>query len=207
MSGFLLNHYQQLPKGHVYEEFAVCEMIDTLIAKIIPSEGESNILHILGYDIALRNWIKDHTGALILHDKKPRGKKDGEQLQAQVLHLETNLQAQLDELKMQLRDAQKSIKALQHLQHGKKTMQALLHDSVAHNPDVEQFSEEGQHDENDGLSDNNDDDEIEESNDANEKVEQSQENNDDGEEDVEDEEEVVMPESDDDDEVEEDDNK
>ena len=102
MSGFLLNHYQQLPKGHVYEEFAVCEMIDTLIATIIPSEGESNILHILGYPIALRNWIKDHTGALLLHDKKPRGKKDGEHLQGKVLQLEKtlrNVESQLAALK------------------------------------------------------------------------------------------------------------
>jgi hypothetical protein len=213
MSGFLLNHYQQLPKGHVYEEFAVCEMIDSLIATIIPSEGESNILHILGYPIALRNWIKEHTGALLLHDKKPRGKKDGEHLQGQVLQLETNLrdvEAQLAALKRQLRDAQKTIQSLQHLQHGQEAMQTwfsmnkclidgLLHGSGEKRPpDNENVLEEGQHDENDGFSDDNDDDEIEDSNDSNEKLEQLKENNDDGEEDAEEMQEVVMHESDDD---------
>ena len=221
MSGFLLNHYQLLPEGHTYKSFEVCKMIDTLIAKIIPSEGESNILHVLGYDIALRNAIKDQTGALLRHDKKLRGKKDGEQFQAQVLQLENNvrdLELQLAELKRQLRDAQKSIQALQHLQHGQETMQTwfsmnkCLMESLLYGPeekgaDDEHFAEDEQHDKNDGLSDDNDDDEIEESNDANENVEQLQENTDDEEEDAEDEEEVVMPESGDDDEVEEDDNE
>jgi hypothetical protein len=212
MSGFLLNLYQQLPEGHVYEEFGVCDMIDTLIAKITPSKGESNILRILGYEIALRSWIKDHTGALLLHDKKPRGKKDGEQLQGKVLQLENtlrDLESQLDALKRQLRDAQKSIQALQHLQHGQETMQTwfsmnkcliegLLHGAGEKSPADDHFSEEGRHFENDGLSDENSDDENEDSNDANEKVEQLKENKDDGEEDAEDIQEVVMQESDND---------
>ena len=169
-SGFFLNQYLQLPDDHQYKAFRVCKVVDSLIATIVPSQHIGDTLLALGLDIALRNWIKEHTGFLHLHDKKPRGKKDADQLHAKVLDMEKNMRnikTSLHELTDQLRDAQTTIQALRRQQKSYDSLQTwfslhkclledFLHGSGAKNVDDENFvqDEDGkENDESDGDDD------------------------------------------------------
>ena len=174
MGGFFWNQYLQLPDDHQYKKYRVCKVIDKLMITIVPSQHIGDTLLALGLDIALRNWIKEHTGFLHLHDKKPRGKKDADQLHAKVLDMEknmrnikTSLQSQVDELTDQLRDAQTTIQALRRQQKSYDSLQTwfslhkclledFLHGSGAKNVDDENFvqDEDGkENDESDGDDD------------------------------------------------------
>ena len=102
MGGFFWNQYLQLPDDHQYKKYRVCKVIDKLMITIVPSQHIGDTLLALGLDIALRNWIKEHTGFLHLHDKKPRGKKDADPSHAKILEIEK-----------QMRNIQKSQKALE----------------------------------------------------------------------------------------------
>jgi hypothetical protein len=125
MGGFFWNQYLQMPGTHQYKDFHVCQKLNKLSKTIVPSQHIGDTLHALGLDIALRNWIKEHTGFLHLHDKKPRGKKDADQSHAKILELEKqmrNIQKSLKaeeehkaEIADELRDAQKQIIELKNL--------------------------------------------------------------------------------------------
>ena len=65
MSAFLLNRYLQMPANFSYSDLHICTMINTAIGTILAPQGKGkmNILLALGFDIALRNWIKEKTGS------------------------------------------------------------------------------------------------------------------------------------------------
>ena len=138
MGGFFWNQYLQMPGTHQYKDFHVCKKLKKLSKTIVPSQHIGDTLHALGLDIALRNWIKEHTGLLHLHDKKPRGKKDADQSHAKILELEKQMrniqksqkaeEAHKDEIADQLRDAQEQIMDLTNLlQEAQKEIQDLHH--------------------------------------------------------------------------------
>jgi hypothetical protein len=225
MSGFLLNQFQNLPAEHTYSDFKKCKTIQGLIETILPSNNINDTLHFLGYDIALRNWIQEHTGALQLHDKKPRGKRDGEQLYAQHLQMEENmrnmqnsLETKIEALKNQLHDAQNRIQDLQRQQQSIESMhtwfslhkcllQDLLDGPGKKNSDDDSFANDGEDEEKDEASEQ-DDHKMEEFSDADgnengQNEEEIQENVDDGNAEAEEEGGAVMLESEYEEEVEE----
>jgi hypothetical protein len=171
MSGFYLNRFQQLPDDHIYAKNELNLIIKKFIDAILTRKNATNILDALGYDVALRNWIKDHTGSLTLHDKKPQAKKDDQQMQAYLLPIEKNLrniqttlESKLESLQEQLREAQKSIKSLQVMQHfftmHKVTLQGLMEDYEEKNASKSSLAEDGSNEDGED-SDESSDDEME----------------------------------------------
>ena len=130
MSGFFLKQFMELPDKHLSAGLHVCKMINSMIQVVFPKKGINNIMHALGYEIAMRNWIKESTGDLQLRESKPRAKKNGGETQAQILQIDNNLrnvqkslESQIGELKVRLQDAEKKIKDLQGQQRGWQSMQ------------------------------------------------------------------------------------
>jgi len=163
MSGFYLNRFQQLPDDHMFAFLKVNKLIKHFIGTILQRKNATNILDALGYDVALRHLIKDQTGNMILHDKKPVAKKDDQEIQAYLLPMEKNLQnlqttleSKFETLQEQLRDAQNAIKNLQKMQGWfsmhKVLLTDMVHDYAANN---DGNNEEGED------SDESSDDEME----------------------------------------------
>jgi hypothetical protein len=164
LSGFYLNRFQQLPKGHLFAKLDLNIIIQKFIDAILTRKNATNILDALGYDVALRNWIRDHTGSLTLHDKKPHAKKDDPQIRAYLLPMEKNMQdiqttleSKLETLQEQLREAQKSIKSLQVMQHffamHRVTLLGLMEDYKEKNAFAEDGSNEDGKDSNESSDD------------------------------------------------------
>lgn len=154
MSGFYLNRFQQLPDDHIFASLKVCKIFKHFVAAIQKCKNATNILDLLGYDVALRNWIKESTGSLILHDKKPRAKKSDEQLREYLLPIErnmrnfqTSLESKFETLQEQLREAQNAINSLQEMQRWFSLHKVLLtdfvHEYVGKNEATDNFAQDG----------------------------------------------------------------
>ena len=182
MSGFLLNLFQQLPDNHAFAYLEACDTMKKCISAILhDEEGITNILYVLGYDIALRNWIKESTGKLVVYEKKPRAKKGLEQFRAKILQMEENMrnvekhcQTQVDELHEQLRNAQNKIQDLQKRHDSmqvwfsmyKPLLEDLIHGGAEeNNNETNDFAQTENGKGSDALS-KDEGDEIEENNDA-----------------------------------------
>ena len=93
-------------------------MINKLLETILAPQGKGklNILSALGYDIFLRNWIKEKTGKFQLREKKARGNKEVEMLRTQLTQMDNrvrnnlkNVQSRLDNIQENLQNAQIAI--------------------------------------------------------------------------------------------------
>ena len=160
MSAFLLNRYQQLPADFAFAEFKRTRMINKLLETILAPQGKSkmNILTALGYDIALRYWIKEKTGKLQLREKKARVNKDVEQLRAQLNQVGNtlkNVESRVDNMQKNLQDVKNAIEKLQHLQQWFSMHKVLLDDILYLYPGKSNIAEYENHDERDTDTDNN----------------------------------------------------
>lgn len=166
MSAFLLTRYLQMPPHFTFLHLKICEKINQAIQDIIVRQGKGkmNILHALGFEIALRNWIKEKTGSLKIHEKKIRGKKDVEQLRTQLLQIENNMRNFQKSVKTRLDDMQEQVRKLQDMQTwfslNKVLLSDLLYGSPGKNSEAENFAQNENDEEKDELSEA-DDEEIE----------------------------------------------
>lgn len=103
MGGFVFNKFQKMPEDSVYSSKP--RYIDSkhFIDKLT-SHGNKTALQGLGYDIALRNFIKASTGSLKLNEKIIRDNKEAEIAQKYLSELQLHLNRTDSDLRKYKRD-------------------------------------------------------------------------------------------------------